>query len=153
MRRQFVTVFSLKKTFIEEDEFDRGERVKLNFAHTFGHAVETVTQYRIPHGTAVAIGMIMANSISVKRGMLSCETAKKSEKLLLQVIHVDFSVMDKPLDEFVQAMRKDKKQVSTSLTAVLMTNVPKDLKIVHDVKLEEVQYAFEYFKTIYQGEK
>lgn len=142
-----------KKTFIEEDEFDRGERIKLNFAHTFGHAVETVTQYQIPHGTAVAIGMIMANSIAVKRGILSSKTAKRSEELLMQVIHIDFSVMDKPLDEFIQAMRKDKKQVSTSLTVVLMTNVPKDLKIVHDVKLEEVQYAFEYFKTLYQGEK
>lgn len=141
-----------KKFFIEEDEFDRGERIKLNFAHTFGHAVETVTEYQIPHGTAVAIGMIMANSISVKRGILKEDIAKKSEELLLQVIHVDFAVMDKPLEEFVQAMRKDKKQIDTSLTAVLMTDIPKDLKIVHDVTLEEVAYAFDYFKRLYNKE-
>lgn len=38
-----------KQTFIEEDEYDKGVRVLLNFAHTFGHAIETVTAYRIPH--------------------------------------------------------------------------------------------------------
>ena len=55
---------NFKKKFIEIDEFDKGERIKLNFAHTFGHAIEVVTNYEIPHGTAVAIGMIMANSVS-----------------------------------------------------------------------------------------
>lgn len=141
-----------KKDFIEEDEFDKGERIKLNFAHTFGHAVETVTQYKIPHGTAVAIGMIMANNISVKRGLLNPDIAKRSEKLLLQVIHVDYASMDKPLDEFVLAMRKDKKQINTSITAVLMTDVPKDLRIVHDVEMEEVSEAFAYFREIYTKE-
>ena len=138
-----------KKGFIEEDEFDRGERIKLNFAHTFGHAVETVTGYRIPHGTAVAIGMIMADRISVKRGILKEETARKCEELLLQVIHIDFSVMDRPVEEFIQAMRKDKKQITSALTVVLMTNESKDLKIVHDVTTEEVADAFNYFRELY----
>lgn len=49
-----------KKVYIEEDEFDRGIRIHLNFAHTFGHAIESVTEYAIPHGTAVAMGTIIA---------------------------------------------------------------------------------------------
>lgn len=138
-----------KKDFIEKDEFDKGERIKLNFAHTFGHAVETVTNYQIPHGTAVAIGMIMADSISAERGLLKKETARKSEKLLQQVIHINFLVMDKPKEEFIQAMRKDKKQIDSGLTAVLMTDVPKDLKIVHDITIEEVTGAFDYFRQLY----
>lgn len=138
-----------KKTFIEQDEFDRNERIKLNFAHTFGHAVETVTEYRIPHGTAVAIGMIMANSISVKRGMLNPQAAGEYEKLLLQVIHIDHTLMDKPLDEFIQAMKKDKKQINTSLTIVLMTDKARELKIVHDATIDEAAYAFDYFKRLY----
>lgn len=160
MKRDAATIegfvqssLEFKQAFIEEDEFDRGERIKLNFAHTFGHAIETVTEYQIPHGTAVAIGMIMANCISVKRGILREMIAERSEELLLQVIHVDFSVMDKPFDEFLQAMRKDKKQINSSLTAVLMTDIPKELKIVHDVSVEEVKYAFDYFKQLYQKTK
>lgn len=66
---QFVNSSLLfKKDFIEEDEFDRGVRIHLNFAHTFGHAFETMSHYEIPHGTAVAMGTIVANRISLSRG-------------------------------------------------------------------------------------
>jgi 3-dehydroquinate synthase len=49
-----------KKYFIEEDEFDTGVRKFLNFGHTFGHALESASDFRIPHGIAVFIGMIAA---------------------------------------------------------------------------------------------
>ena len=140
-----------KKKFIEIDEFDRGERIKLNFAHTFGHAIETVTEYEIPHGTAVAIGMIMANFLSVNRGILSKETAERSEKVLLQVIHINVRLGDVLPEEFLNAMRKDKKQISTGLTAVLMTDAAGDLRIVHDVKEEEVSGALTYFQGVYDA--
>lgn len=139
-----------KKPFIEQDEFDRNERIKLNFAHTFGHAVETVSAYGIPHGTAVAIGMIMANRVSVKRGILKEQTAKACEELLLQVIHINYALMDKPMEELLGAMKKDKKQVSDSLTVVLMTDKVGELKIVHDAAATEIKEAFVYFEKLYR---
>ena len=42
---------AFKKAFIEQDEFDRGIRIHLNYAHTFGHAFETMSNYVIPHRT------------------------------------------------------------------------------------------------------
>ena len=138
-----------KKGFIEQDEFDRGERIKLNFAHTFGHAIETVTGYEIPHGTAVAIGMIMANRVAEKRGLLDSSMARRSEQVLLQVIHIGAHLGEYPLEQFLGAMRKDKKQTSDQLTAVLMTNTAKDLRVVHDVAAEEVADAVRYFETLY----
>lgn len=140
---------AFKKPFIEQDEFDRNERIKLNFAHTFGHAVETVTEYQIPHGTAVAMGMIMADRISVKRGMMQPEKARAYEEILLQVIHIDEVLMDHPIEEFLKAMKKDKKQVDASLTIVLMTDKAGELKIVHDASTDEISDAFEYFKKLY----
>ena len=142
---------AFKKDFIEIDEFDRGERIKLNFAHTFGHAIETVTQYLIPHGTAVAIGMIMANWISLQRGLLSEDTVRRSEVVLLKVIHIPMRLTDYPLDRFIAAIRKDKKQTNDQLTAVLMTDVAKDLKIVHDVQEDEVAQAVSYFQQLYDA--
>lgn len=136
---------AFKKDFIEADEFDRGERIKLNFAHTFGHAIETITNYAIPHGTAVAIGMIMANHVSVKRGLLAQETARRAEKLLLRVIHTEEDLSSYPVEAFLGAMRKDKKQIGQQLTAVLMTDREKDLQIVHDLRPEEVEEAVRYF--------
>ncbi len=134
-----------KKDFIEEDEYDRGERIKLNFAHTFGHAVETVTEYAIPHGTAVAIGMIMADRISQRRGILDPRTAERSERILRRVIHPSVCLEDYPFDRFLEAIRKDKKQVSDQLTAVLMTDTARDLRIVHDISVEEIRDAFRYY--------
>ncbi len=138
-----------KKNFIELDEFDKGERIKLNFAHTFGHAIETVTEYMIPHGTAVAIGMIMANHISEKRGLLSTDIARRSEHVLLKVIHINTRLVDYPIDQFIDAMKKDKKQTSADLTAVLMTDTPKNLRIVHDIQEDDVVDCLNYFQQIY----
>lgn len=140
-----------KKSFIEIDEFDRGERIKLNFAHTFGHAIEVITNYEIPHGTAVAIGMVMADFVSRRRNML-CETfIKSSESILLKVIDIDISSLDVPLEWIIDVMRKDKKQTGEELTAVLLEEKSgqSELHIVHDLKIEEVRKAFDYFKELY----
>lgn len=142
-----------KKDFIEVDEFDRGERIKLNFAHTFGHAIEVITNYVIPHGTAVAIGMIMANSISMKRGILSEEFVERSRNLLLKVIDIDVSLLGVPVDDYIAVMRKDKKQTSDALTAVLMAEQADgyELFIVRDIEKDEVDYAVKSFVECYRG--
>lgn len=139
-----------KKEFIEVDEFDRGERIKLNFAHTFGHAIEAVTNYIIPHGTSVAIGMIIANHISLKRGFIDSQTVCLSTEVLLQVIHIDISLLEVPLEKILLAMKKDKKQINNQLTAVLMTDTPKDLVIVHDITVQEVESALDNFVNCYK---
>jgi 3-dehydroquinate synthase len=51
---------SAKKWFIEIDEFDRNERLTLNFGHTFGHALEAATGFRLNHGLAVGVGVLCA---------------------------------------------------------------------------------------------
>ena len=51
---------SIKQWFIETDEFDKAERRLLNFGHTWGHALESATNFAIPHGLAVAVGMMAA---------------------------------------------------------------------------------------------
>ena len=53
-----------KKAFIEADEFDNGVRLLLNFGHTFGHAIEGASAYRISHGVAVGLGMLCAARFS-----------------------------------------------------------------------------------------
>lgn len=144
-----------KKSFIETDEFDRGERIKLNFAHTFGHAIEVVTDYAIPHGTAVAIGMIMANHISEERGYLVPDIVRRSEKVLLQAIDIESALLNRPLDEYMRAIRKDKKQESESLTAVLITSYGEcgELSVVHDITQKEIQSAINYFIKLYEEEE
>ena len=64
---------NIKARFVEQDEFDKGIRKMLNFGHTAGHAVEALSEYRMPHGSAVAIGMAVITRASEKTGL--CESS------------------------------------------------------------------------------
>ena len=68
-----------KKRFIEEDEFDQGIRLLLNFGHTFGHAIEAATHFKVKHGVAVGLGILIAHNLSVVLGLIdeSNQTAMK----------------------------------------------------------------------------
>lgn len=143
VERFVLSSLKFKRRFIEQDEFDQGERVKLNFAHTFGHAYEAVSGYEIPHGIAVSMGMVTANYISMKRGLLSRQLARRMEKVLRTVI--EDKAYQKPFDceKIISAIRKDKKQTGQQITAVLLTE-SFDLNIAHNVKADEVCEAVSY---------
>ena len=144
---------SFKKNFIEVDEFDRGERIKLNFAHTFGHAFEVMSHYDIPHGTAVAMGTIAANRVSVRRNWLGSSTASRIEKLLLKIIHIDLNHLNVDLDILIDAVHKDKKQTGTGFTIVLMREEDNNvnLEVVRDATRDEiadgVSYLFDLLRS------
>jgi 3-dehydroquinate synthase len=57
-----------KRWFIEIDEFDKAERLLLNFGHTFGHAIESATNFRVSHGCAVGMGMLCAIAMGKRLG-------------------------------------------------------------------------------------
>ena len=59
----------IKRAIIEADEFDKGPRNILNYGHSFGHAMESATDFAIPHGIAVSIGMDMANFVARSGGI------------------------------------------------------------------------------------
>ena len=70
-----------KKRFIEEDEFDQGIRLLLNFGHTFGHAIEAATHFKIKHGVAVGLGILIAYHLSIELGLID-----ESNQTVMQLI-------------------------------------------------------------------
>lgn len=70
-----------KQWFIEIDEFDQNERLLLNFGHTFGHALESATEFQISHGVAVGIGMVVAEEYARQQALLSPAGAARSARL------------------------------------------------------------------------
>lgn len=138
-----LSSLNFKKRFIEEDEFDKGIRVHLNFAHTFGHAFESISDYAIPHGTAVAMGMLVANRISLSRGILSQQKVNRIEALCQQIIDIDLSDINFDMDKILLAIRKDKKQVSDSFTAVLL-NADFQTFVTSDVTRDEIVSSVSY---------
>ena len=110
-----------KKYFIEEDEFDTGIRKLLNFGHSFGHAIESASNFAIPHGVAVLIGMIAAceyeSTITTRQSEL---LQSVSMRLLSEVmVSIQDALENFNLHSFGQAIAKDKKNSSTELVLVL----------------------------------
>lgn len=130
-----------KKQIIEKDEFDRGDRIKLNYAHTFAHAIETITSYKIPHGTAVAIGCIIANYISLERKYLSIDFVTKCNSILLDIIDVDRVDLLWNFNDFIKIMHKDKKQINKKITAVLVKDDKGNVSIVSNLTNSEIKNA------------
>lgn len=84
--RQWESVIAacveIKGDFIQSDEFDTGRRRLLNLGHTVGHAIEAVSGYTVPHGSAVSIGMATATRAACRRGLCAPETLSALEGLL-----------------------------------------------------------------------
>ena len=72
----------IKARVVEADPLERGERAHLNFGHTFGHAIEKVLDYAIPHGEAVAIGMVAAATLSRDLGMIDGDALRRVASLI-----------------------------------------------------------------------
>jgi len=135
----------IKKEFIEKDEFDKGIRNILNFGHCIGHAIESISNYRVPHGQAVTLGIIWANAISVKKGLLTAST----EEFLFHTILANTFTLKKELagirpDLIVDAMKKDKKREGAGLAIILMKENFEFIKIL-DLSEAEIHDSYTGF--------
>jgi len=111
----------IKKSVIENDEFDRSERNKFNYGHTFGHALESVTDYKIKHGQAVTVGMDLANYVSMKMGFMKSEIFHDLHaKLSINFPEFNWNRID--LDRYFDLLSKDKKNVGDSVGCILAEN-------------------------------
>jgi 3-dehydroquinate synthase len=108
-----------KASVVAKDEKEHGLRAALNYGHTFGHVIENETGYKTYlHGEAVAIGMVMANTMAVKMGLLNEEEAKRVEKLL-QKYDLPTRYQIKDVDSFYETFFLDKKSSDSSITFIL----------------------------------
>tara|TARA_B100001750_G_C15522296_1_gene612938 strand:- start:1865 stop:2944 length:1080 start_codon:yes stop_codon:yes gene_type:complete len=113
---------SIKKRYIEIDEFDKNKRRIFNYGHSFGHAIESLTNYKIPHGIAVSFGMDMANYISVKMGYLDSTTRIEIKEFLVN-IWKDYDIKKIDITDFRNALAKDKKNVGNELRLILCKGI------------------------------
>lgn len=111
----------IKASVVSQDETEQGIRAILNLGHTFGHAIETAVGYgNWLHGNAVAVGMLMAASLSAKMGHISKLELDRLEALLVKSkLPVTVPrIMTK--ETFLQGMYRDKKVDSGTLKLVLI---------------------------------
>ena len=136
----------IKKKFIELDEFDTGKRLILNFGHTFGHAIEKTTNFRVPHGIAVAHGIQIALFFSKKFGLLKnskfIAMTKNIKKITTKspLKNVDINLLEKNVE-------KDKKHNQKNFRFILTKGVG-EMLIYQISKKRNIKKVFEeYFKN------
>ena len=109
-----------KADIVEQDETEQGVRALLNLGHTFGHAIETATHYRYLHGEAVAIGMVMAATLSAQLGHCSMDIRKRLENLL-QAFDLPIKLnQETSAQTLLELMKSDKKVVNDQHRLILM---------------------------------
>jgi 3-dehydroquinate synthase len=127
----------LKSTVVNRDEKEAGERRKLNFGHTFGHAIEKTAG--VPHGEAVSVGMVIASALSEKRGHLLSEDRKRIESLLKRLgLPTRFQLNG---EKVLLALKKDKKRQSENIHFILLQSLGH--AIVEKISIEELETVIE----------
>ncbi len=116
--RYIAESLAIKKKTIEIDEFDKNERRVFNYGHTFGHALEAVSQYAVPHGQAVTRGMDIANYVSRELSHLSDEEFQSMREVLEPNIP-DYLIPERALDDYMEALSRDKKNRGNDLGCIL----------------------------------
>jgi len=135
----------IKKGYIEVDEFDKNIRQVFNYGHSFGHAIESLTNYKIPHGIAVSFGMDIANYLSVKMGFIN-QDIRDSIGLVLDTITYGYSIKNLELYAFLDALGKDKKNEGKKLGLILNKGYGKIFKNITVVDEELICWLKEYFE-------
>ena len=117
-----------KAKLVVKDEFDRGERMALNFGHTFGHAIEKLYNFeRFNHGEAVAKGMALALETGVEFGITS-ERVRKQAIAILNNNGLDLSI-DFDIRDLIPIMHGDKKNSAGIINLVLLEDIGKPVVV------------------------
>jgi len=135
----------LKAMVVNKDEKEKGLRSVLNYGHTFAHVIENITNYKTYlHGEAVAIGMVMANELAIKLGLLDKKEAEEIKKVLEKYnLPTDFEIKD--INEFYNHFFLDKKTLDNNIKFILPNGIG-NYKIVQNIDKEIVLDVLKKFQ-------
>jgi len=103
----------IKKAVIEYDEYEKGIRKSLNYGHSFGHAIEAASNYSIPHGEAVLLGIEVINQLYTHSDIIS--------RTINRFTNID-KIRHLPVEQILSLLKHDKK---TQLNAISLVIVDK----------------------------
>lgn len=132
----------IKKYYIEKDELEKNIRIFLNYGHSFGHAIESLTDFKIPHGIAVSYGLQIANFVSHKLGFLS-EKKFLELSVPLRLISRNYKIDKFDVKKIISFLKKDKKSINGKIRVILIKKIGSpfikefnDTKILSDYLME-----------------
>lgn len=141
---------NIKLKYVQADTQDHGLRRALNFGHTFGHAIEAITEYRtFLHGEAVAIGMLLATQLAVKLCCIDADLLWRLHKLLSHLtLPLKMQLTDEKLCALYDFIKSDKKKHADNLRFILPCSLGA-VKVVDGVKFEYIEEIIENYASIF----
>lgn len=136
----------IKKKLVEIDEYDTNERNIFNYGHTFGHAIESTTNYGISHGIAVSMGIDISNYFSVKYGFLANEKRLEIKSTLKKLWNKnDFKKIN--INKIFSAIKNDKKSTNNSINLILCKDYGQVFKYNTKLNLKFENIIHQYFDS------
>ncbi len=137
---------AIKAAVVSADEKEAGERAHLNYGHTIGHAIETAIGYEAClHGEAVSLGMIAANEIAARRGLLGI-ACRDRVRVVLEALKLPTRLPEGvDVAEVWRIMQHDKKNRGGKVRMVLATRLG-EVDIYDDITEAEVSAVVETMK-------
>jgi len=134
---------SIKAAVVAEDPTEKNKRRILNYGHTIGHAVESVSLFQLLHGEAIAIGIIGAGIIEQQLGLSDKESCGRIECVLKELSMPVRIPPDMDKNDLIDAIKRDKKAVDKWPRLVLLekigTALCRDGQWAHEVPREIVE--------------
>ena len=117
-----MCALAVKRAVIEVDEFEQNIRKGLNYGHTIGHVIEAMTDYAIPHGIAVVIGMMIVNQLSFEQGLLGEEDFRTLNKTCFDLVDADSRQLLTTLNtqDMMLRLQQDKKVSGDKVTLIML---------------------------------
>lgn len=140
LQQRIARSVEIKAGIVAEDEREGGRRALLNYGHTLAHAVETLTDYSIAHGEAVALGLLYAAHLAGRMGRIDETRVAEHYRVVRDVYGLGVTVpAGISFDEVLTEMGRDKKALA-SLTFVL--DSPDGLEVVPGIRDEDARAAW-----------
>lgn len=136
----------IKAAIVAADEREHGVRANLNYGHTFGHAIEAVTEYTaFLHGEAISLGMCAAGALSRALGLVDADFVAR-QRACLSAYGLPVHWPELPVEATLRAMRKDKKARAGTLKFIVATGIG---SVAHrtDVTEAQARAALESIRT------
>jgi 3-dehydroquinate synthase len=137
-KKLIISSLMVKKAVIEEDEYEINIRKSMNYGHTVGHAIEAISNFKIPHGIGVAIGILIENELSKNLDLMNpelCINILKSAKIIIDKKYIDI-LSNISFDDIDEHLRKDKKTIGNKANFTYLS------------KLGNMQFAYNDINTI-----
>jgi len=125
-----------------DDRETSGERALLNFGHTVGHGIERATDFRIPHGDCISIGMVAACAVSIKRAALSANQREEVVALLEKFSLPTQLPAEVDREKIIDAIAHDKKFSAGQIRFVVTPKIG-EAQVSSDVTMDDIRAAIE----------